>query len=96
MAGPLSALHHWWNVSARLRLQSGDRAGAQAASQEALWIARRIAEMTQLDVGERRRGLVRALEQFADLRDLTGDTAAAQTARQEAAVLRSAPIPEPD
>jgi tetratricopeptide (TPR) repeat protein len=90
MAGPLSALGRWWNAAAELRLHTGDVEGARKASQEALWIARRLSEMLQMSEGNRRGIMRRGLETFAKIQEKSGDAAAAGTARQEAADLRAA------
>ncbi|WP_309718632.1 hypothetical protein [Armatimonas sp.] len=51
----------WYQVTAKLRLAQGDSQGALAAGNEALTLARRIAEFQHLDAHQRRTGLHRSL-----------------------------------
>ncbi len=88
LTGPLSRLESWWDVTAQLRLAQEDHSGAHTAAEEALWIARRIAEFPHLDLYDRRLGLHRALKQFAELQDSLGDTKAAEAAQQEASAIK--------
>lgn len=84
LAGPLSSLQSWWNVTAQLHIADGNPTEAKKAAQEALWFARRIAEFPQLSEYDQRAVLRRSLERFATLQDSLGDPAAAEAARQEA------------
>jgi tetratricopeptide (TPR) repeat protein len=88
LAGPLSSLQSWWNVTAQLHIAQGNPTEAKKAAQEALWLARRIAEFPQLAEYDQRAGLRRSLERFANLQDSLGEIEAAEAARQEAQTLK--------
>jgi tetratricopeptide (TPR) repeat protein len=77
----------WYQVTAKLRLAQGDSQGALAAGNEALVLARRIAQFQHLDSHQRRTGLTRSLLLFAELQESLGNTEAAEAARQEASAI---------
>lgn len=83
----LRPLRNWWFATARLCLLQGAPNEANAAAEEALLLARRIAEFPQLDEYDRREGLRRSLERYAELQEKLGNSEAATSARQEASAL---------
>jgi hypothetical protein len=86
--GDLPRQRLWYQVTAKLRLAQGDSQGAFAAGNEALALARRIAEFQHLDAHQRRTGLTRSLLLFAELQEALGSTEAAEAARQEASAIK--------
>ncbi|WP_395089446.1 hypothetical protein [Armatimonas sp.] len=86
--GVLPICKIWWEIIALLRLAQGNTLGAKAAGQEALRLGRRIAEFPQLAEFDRRQGLRRTLERFAELHENLGESEVAEAARQEASAIK--------
>jgi hypothetical protein len=96
MAGPVSMLRSYWREVADLRRLRGDTAGEVAACREAIYYARRIAEMPQLSGPWLANQLAYGLDRLGKALDAARDLPGAEEARAEARHLRrERHIPDP-